>query len=228
MKLLIAEDFEPLRESLREGLEDAGYAVDATGDGEEAWWYLRGGTYDAVVLDITMPKRTGLWVLDRLRESDIDTGVIVLTARDTLDDRVDGLNRGADDYLVKPFAFPELLARLQALLRRRAGRAAPLVHAGPVTVDLVRKQARVGDEPVALTPTEFGILEALAYAAGQVVSRAALGEHLYRFDGEPDSNAVDVHLSQLRRKLADAGAPDVIVTRRGYGYLLELGNPCRH
>ncbi len=221
MRVLVIEDYEPLRRSLARGLSESGFAVDATGDGKEGLWFARDEAYDAVVLDLMLPGMDGLSILRRLRDEGKTCPVLILTARDGVPDRVHGLNAGADDYLVKPFAFEELLARVNALVRRKYEVHANHVCVGGLTIDLNARTASRPDGEVALTATEFGILQLLALQPGRVVSRTEITEHLYGFDGEPNSNAIDVHIAQLRRKLeADGDHPRCIHTRRGMGYIL--------
>ena len=224
MRVLVIEDYEPLRRSLVRGLTEAGFAVDSTGDGREGAWYAE-GAYDAIVLDLMLPGRDGLSILRALRAAGSNTPVLILTARGGLDDRVTGLDDGADDYLVKPFAFEELLARVRALVRRKHGVGASLVTVGRLHVDLRSRAVRVGEDDVPLTAREFAVLEALTMRHGQVVSRTEISEHVYGFDSEPDSNAIDVHVAQLRRKLNEAGAGGCIRTRRGMGYVLDETDP---
>lgn len=220
MRILVAEDYEPLRAAVVQGLREAGYAVDATADGEEARWYTQEGDYDVLVLDLMLPRLDGLSLLRELRARGSRLQVLVLTARDTVEDRVVGLNAGADDYLVKPFAFAELLARIGALVRRRYDQRSPLVTIGPLTVDTVAQTARLADEPLDLTAREYSLLEYLALRAGQVVTRDAIRAHLYDFAAEPGSNVIDVYVGYLRAKLERAGQPRLIHTRRGLGYVL--------
>ena len=226
MRLLVIEDYEPLRVSLVQGLTEAGFAVDATGDGREGLWYANGTAYDAIVLDLMLPGLDGMSLLRKIRQDGKTSPVLILTAKDRVDDRVAGLNQGADDYLVKPFAFEELLARVRALVRRKYDLATTVLSFGDVEIDLKAKEVRRGGETIMLTAREFGLLEVLALRRGQVVSRTEIAEHLYGFDAEPDSNAIDVHIAQLRRKLEGPGRPRLIHTRRGLGYLLDDANSC--
>lgn len=218
MKLLLVEDEADLRRSLTRALEDEAFAVDAAADGEEALHHGLEIDYDVIVLDLMLPRRGGASVLHALRQAGRTTPVMVLTARDTLDDCVGCLNRGADDFMTKPFEIAELVARVRALIRRAARHPSPDMHLGRVRIDLAgRRVYRDGDE-VELTAREFGILELLAGRHGDVVPRAAILDHLYDDDSELMSNAIDVHVAALRRKL---GA-DLIQTRRGLGYLIDV------
>jgi len=220
VKVLVVEDYAPLRRSVARGLREAGYAVDTAGDGEEGLWLARTGDYDAVVLDLMLPGLDGLTVLRRLRDEGVGAAVLILTAKDAVPDRVRGLDTGADDYLVKPFAFEELLARVRALVRRRYEAASPVVRVADLEVDTVRRTVRRAGRTLALTAREYQILELLALRAGQVVTRSEMWEHLYGFDAEPDSNVLDVYIARLRRRLEAGGRPRLIHTRRGLGYVL--------
>jgi DNA-binding response OmpR family regulator len=223
MRVLVVEDHELLRDSLATGLREAGFAVDTADDGETGLWHARSGAFDAVVLDLMLPKMSGLDLLKALRKTDPKTPVLVLTAKDTTDDRVRGLDSGADDYLVKPFAFPELLARVRALVRRRYDAKSPTLRVEDLEIDTLTRSARRGGESVPLSAREFALLEFLALRANQVVSRTDIAEHLYESDSDPDSNVVDVFVAHLRRKLERPGLPKLIHTRRGHGYLLGKG-----
>lgn len=221
MRVLLVEDYPPLQKSLAKGLREAGFAVDATGDGNEGLWYARQGQYDVMILDLMLPGLDGLSLLKRLRQEGRPTHVLILTARDTVGDRVAGLDAGADDYLVKPFAFEELLARVRALVRRTYQQKAPLLEAGGLRIDTVARQVWRGKEEISLTAREFALLEYLATRAGQVVPRTDIWEHLYEFDSEAASNVVDVYVGYLRRKIDREGEASVIRTVRGAGYVLE-------
>ncbi len=222
MRLLLAEDSERLQRSLGTGLRRAGYAVDVTGNGADALWRAMGTDYDVVVLDIMLPGLDGLSVLRELRGNGRDTHVLLLTARDTVDDRVTGLRAGADDYLVKPFAFDELLARIEALGRRQAGRKGPVLRVGDLAVDGAARTVRRGEAVIPLLPREYALLEFLAARAGQVVTRSDIEAHIYDDRTEPMSNVVDSAVCALRRKIDRPGEPSLIVTRRRVGYVLAL------
>ena len=228
MKLLVIEDYAPLRQSLVQGLTEAGFAVDATGDGEEGLWYARDGGYDVIVLDLMLPGRDGLSILRQLRHEENRSPVLILTAKDTVEDRVDGLDAGADDYLIKPFAFEELLARVRALLRRKYEVGTNEVHIAGLCIDLRGRRVTWVGEVVDLTAREFAILEVMALRVGEVVSRTEISEHVYGFDAEPTSNAIDVFIAQLRRKIESPDRPRLIHTRRGMGYVLQEYAPCDH
>ncbi|MGH7176801.1 MAG: response regulator [Tepidisphaeraceae bacterium] len=220
MKVLLIEDFRLLRDSVAQGLREAGFAVDATGDGEEGLWYATSGEYDVIVLDLMLPGIDGLTILKKLRERKSDAHVLILTAKDTTTDRVKGLNAGADDYLVKPFMFDELLARVRALVRRKYETKSPVLHVADMEIDTSQRLVRRGGERIELSAREYAMLELLAARAGQVVSRTDIREHVYDFAAESDSNVVDVFIGHLRRKIERSGLPRLIHTRRGHGYVL--------
>ena len=220
MRLLVVEDYAPLRESLARGLRDSGYAVDATGDGAEGQWYAENHPYDVIVLDLMLPGASGLEILGALRTAGNTTPVLVLTAKDTIEDRVLGLDLGADDYLVKPFAFEELLARLRALVRRRYERADRVIKVADLEIDTLARRATRAGQILPLSAREYALLEYLANRAGHVVTRTELWDHAYDEAAEPGSNVLDVHISHLRRKIDDGHATKLIHTRRGQGYVL--------
>ncbi len=220
MLLLLIEDYLPLQKSLAKGLREAGFAVDVTGDGEEGLWYARTGNYDVIILDLMLPKVDGLTILRQLREMGKQTHVLILTAKDTVEDRVRGLDLGADDYLVKPFALDELLARVRALVRRKYETKAPAIRAGDLEIDTVNRTARYGAEPLGLTAREYALLELLALQAGRTVTRMEIMERIYDFAHEAESNVVDACVARLRKKLEQDGRPRLIHTRRGMGYVL--------
>jgi DNA-binding response OmpR family regulator len=223
VRLLIIEDYTPLRESLARGLRDAGYAVDTTGSGAEGLWYAMNHPYDVVILDVMLPGIDGFEILRRLRGEGNATQVLVLTARDAIADRVTGLDLGADDYLVKPFAFDELSARVRAMVRRQYGRVDPVIRIGSLEVDTRARQVRRDGRALVLSAREYALLEYLAHRAGQIVSRAELWDHAYDEAAEPGSNVLDVHISHLRKKIDDGQGQKLLHTRRGQGYLLGEG-----
>ncbi|MEO8699343.1 MAG: response regulator transcription factor [Kofleriaceae bacterium] len=218
MRALVVEDYSPVRNAVSEGLAENGFAVDRAGDGEEGLWYAESNSYDVIVLDVMLPKLDGLTVLQRLRKSGASTPVLLLTARDGVDDRVRGLDLGADDYLVKPFAFVELLARARALVRRRYDIRDPMIRITDLEIDTTKRLVRRGGVLIALSAREYALLEYLALRAGQLVTRTEIWEHVYDFNSDNHSNVVDVYVGYLRRKLG-AG---VIQTRRGQGYVMGL------
>ena len=220
MRVLDVEDYRPVRSALTDGLREQGFAVDAAADGAEGLWYAESNDYDAIVLDLMLPKLDGLEVLTRLRRAGSAAPVLILTARDTLADRVDGLNLGADDYLVKPFEFAELLARVRALVRRRYASKDPVLHIADLEVDTVARKVRRAGESVELSAREYALLELLVLRAGAVVSRTEIWEHIYDFGSEAQSNVVDVYIGYLRKKLERPHLVKLIHTRRGEGYVL--------
>lgn len=221
MRILIAEDHPSLARSIATGLRDEGYAVDLTFDGEEAMHLAQTNSYDAVVLDIMLPKRDGWSILQALRRGGSVVPVICLTARDAVQDRVKGLDLGADDYLVKPFEFEELLARIRAVIRRGHSQRSSTITVGDLEIDTARKSAKRGDKPIDLSAREFGLLEYLAHRQDQVVSRADIWEHLYDEHDEISSNVVDVYIGYLRSKIDKDYPIKLIHTRRGLGYVLS-------
>lgn len=217
MRLLIVEDEPDLLTVLAQSLSEAGYAVDTAGDGREGLFKAQGTPYDAVVLDLMLPQMDGWTVLKELRKVGNKTPVLVLTARDTLTDRVRGLDSGADDYLTKPFELPELLARLRALIRRSAGQPSSSLEFGEVRIDTVGRNVTKAGLPVELTPREYALVEYLAMHRGAVVSRSMIYDHLFGDSDDSLSNLVDVHVFNVRKKLGK----EFITTRRGQGYILE-------
>ena len=220
MRVLVVEDYEPLRETVTQGLREADFAVDATGDGDEGLWYAESNDYDVIVLDLLLPGVDGLTLLQRLREGGRDNHVLIITAKGELEDRVRGLDVGADDYLVKTFALSELLARVRALVRRRYGNKEPVIRVADLTIHTVERTAERAGKRIELTGREFALLTFLAVHAGEVVTRTAIWEHLYEFASNTYSNVVDVYIGHLRRKLERPGLPPLIHTRRGHGYVL--------
>jgi two-component system OmpR family response regulator len=223
MRILIVEDTAALARSLAQGLSEEGFAVDLAGDGEEGLHFAVEVPYDAIVLDRMLPRLDGLSMLRQARERGVRTPVLLLTALGEVQDRVDGLDGGADDYLVKPFAFDELLARLRALLRRRRGQARNLVEVGRLSLDLASRVVTVDGRPLELTAREYTLLELLALEPDTTFSRTAITERLYAEDADRDSNVIDVFVARLRRKLEAAGlvGADLIRTQRGAGYRLD-------
>ena len=216
MRVLIVEDEPRMAGLVRRGLVEEGHAADVAAQGEDALWMAEAHPYDAIVLDVMLPRLDGWEVLERLRKQK-PTPVLMLTARDAHKDRVRGLDTGADDYLVKPFDLTELLARLRALIRRSAGQARPNIELGDVVIDLRARTINRAGQPVTLTAREYAILEFLALHRGEVVTRTALYEHLFDESDDTLSNLVDVHVFSIRKKLGR----DLIATRRGQGYCIE-------
>jgi DNA-binding response OmpR family regulator len=220
MKILLVEDDPTLGEAVMLAIRQAGFAVDWTQDGVQAENALSGYVYDAMLLDLGLPRREGLEVLRRLRKRGATLPVMILTARDTVEDRVRGLDAGADDYLLKPFALDELLARLRALLRRAHGVADAQSRIGRLSFDSVKRQARVDDIPLVLSAREMEVLEILLNHAGHVTAKEAIADRLTGWDEGVGDNAVEVYIHRLRRKLAGSGV--LVRTLRGLGYLLEV------
>lgn len=220
MRVLLVEDYLPIQKAAAKGLREAGFAVDVTGDGEEGLWYAANNDYDVIILDLMLPRVDGLTILKKLRAAERMAHVLILTARDTVADRVEGLDLGADDYLTKPFAFEELLARVRALARRAYCAKNPCIQVGDLRIETTLRRVRRGNDEVILTPREYALLEYLAMRTGQVVSRTEIWEHVYEFNSEADSNVVDVYIGYLRRKIERPGRPALILTVRGRGYSL--------
>jgi DNA-binding response OmpR family regulator len=220
VRLLLVEDYKPLQKSLSQGLQEAGFAVDVTGDGREGLWYASGNDYDVIILDIMLPGLDGLSILQKLRSAGKQTHILLLTAKDSVNDRVKGLDMGADDYLVKPFAFEELLARVHALIRRKYNDKNPVIRIGTLRIDLAVQGVWLAKEKLSLTPREYALLEYLAMRTGQTVSRTEIWEHVYDFHSSATSNVVDVYIGYLRKKIEEPGKPPLIHTVRGRGYVL--------
>ncbi len=222
MRILVVDDEAALLDQLKRTLEGQRYSAETAADGEAALDKLFAAPFDLVILDIMLPKRDGLSVLREIRRAGMTTPVLMLTARSRTDDKIDGLDRGADDYLAKPFSAAELLARVRALLRRGAKQATPALEIGGIRLDTVTREVTAGKEPVQLTPKEFAILEFLLYNKNRAVSRFSLAEHVWGEDFDPFtmSNYIDVHIKNLRRKIGDAGGR-VLRTIRGVGYILQ-------
>lgn len=221
MRVLLVEDHKPLVRALRQGLEEEGYAVDVALDGEEADYKASSVEYDVVILDIMLPKVDGLTLLSKWRKNGKKSHVLMLTARDQLDDRVKGLDTGADDYLTKPFELEELLARVRALVRRGHYVKDPILRVYDLEIDTAARTVRRGGQPIHLTPREYGLLEFLAYHRGKVVTRTMIWEHLYDEHDESTSNVVDVYIRYLRNKIDKGYDPPLILTRWGEGYMLR-------
>jgi two-component system response regulator PhoP len=222
MRILVVEDETALRESLKHDLTAAGHAVDAAADGEEGLYAALEYPIDVAIIDLGLPKLSGLELIRRVRAAGKSFGVLVLTARDRWQDKVEGLSAGADDYVAKPFHFGELQARLGALLRRSSGWTTPLLQCGPLVLDTRAQSVAVGGAPVELTSFEYRLLEHLMLHAGEVVSKTELTEKLYEQDFERDSNVIEVLIARLRRKLDPDDQLKPIETLRGRGYRITL------
>ncbi|MBN2331479.1 MAG: response regulator transcription factor [Deltaproteobacteria bacterium] len=222
MRILIVDDEPQLVEQLRQSLTGQQYHVDTAGDGEEALDRLFDNAYDLILLDIMLPKRDGFEVLKELRQAEIKTPVLMLTARGEIGERVCGLDLGADDYLAKPFSLAELMARIRALLRRSSDHSQPVLTVAEIILNTISREVRNQDHEVPLTPKEFSILEFLLYNKNRVVSRFSIAEHVWGDDFDPFtmSNYIDVHIKNLRRKLDDLNGT-IIQTVRGVGYVIK-------
>jgi DNA-binding response OmpR family regulator len=220
MRVLVVEDEPAIAAFVRQGLIEAGYAVDVAGDGRAGLDYALAAGYDLLVLDILLPGMSGLALLRELRRLGQKTPALMLTARDTIDNRVEGLDAGADDYLVKPFAFAELLARLRALLRRPPLQSETVLQVGDLRLDTSRREARRAGRLIELTAREHAVLEYLMRHPNQVLTRTQIGEHVWNFDFYNESNVIDVYIGYLRRKINGQGQPPLIHTIRGVGYRL--------
>lgn len=221
LNLLVVEDDPVIGKSLRQGLLEAGHDCQWAKTGDDGSAAAESQMFDALILDILLPGRSGLDVLRHLRAGGIRTPVILLTALGSVDERVAGLNAGADDYLVKPFALPELLARIDAVCRRSLTRPAPVLQTGTLKLDLTNRRVTAGDRDVDLSPTEFSLLELLMRHAGQVVTRKMLCEHLWKSDWEGATNVIEVHVNRLRNKLDRLVPEPLIETVRGRGYAVR-------
>ena len=223
MRILVAEDDRPVASFLKKGLEAEHYAVDIVPDGQEALYMAEEYDYDLVLLDLVLPKMDGLQVLRQIRNRKKNLPVLVLTGRTRVEDRVKGLDLGADDYLIKPFAFRELTARVRALLRRGQGPVIFKLEVDDLEMNLVERTVRRGERKIELTPKEFALLEYLMRNQGRAVSRPMIIEHVWNFSFDTMTNVVDVYINYLRKKIGGEEAPKLIHTVRGVGY--RIGNP---
>ena len=223
MRILVVEDERKVATFIRQGLEEEGHAVEVAADGDAALERVADGPpFDLVVLDVMLPKRDGLQVLRALRASRMQAPVLLLTARDAVTDKVAGLDAGADDYLVKPFAFEELLARVRALLRRGHGGAAPVLRLADLSLDPATRIVTRGRRRISLTAREYALLEYLLRNAGRVLTRPMITQHVWGMDFDPESNIVDVYVGYLRRKIDADGETRLVQTVRGAGYSLRV------
>jgi DNA-binding response OmpR family regulator len=225
MRLLLVEDSQKLQRSLGIGLRRVGYALDVAGDGVEGLRLAELNSYDVILLDLMLPGLDGLTVLQRLVEAGAEARVLILTARDTIDDCVRGLRAGADDFVTKPFAFDELVARIQVLVRRRHGQRQPRLTVGPLEIDTSTRTVVRDGKPITVAPREYALLEYLAVREGEVVTRSDIEDHVYGGKVELNSNAVDSAICTLRRRIDAPDGPSLIETRRGHGYVLGRGRP---
>jgi DNA-binding response OmpR family regulator len=224
MRVLVVEDERKVASFIRQGLQEEGYAVELASDGEEALdLILQGPPYDLIVLDVMLPRRDGFGVVRAVRERGLETPVLLLTARDSVGDRVSGLDLGADDYLTKPFAFDEFLARVRALLRRGQGQRAPLLRLGTLSLDPATRRVVRANRRIDLTAREYALLECFMRNVGRVLSRSQLAERVWGLDFDPGSNVVDVYVGYLRRKIDGPGDARLLHTLRGAGYVMKEG-----
>lgn len=217
MKVLVVEDEKGILNFVQKGLEEQGFVVESCRDGDEAWFLAANRQYDAIVLDIMLPGRDGLSIVKNLRKKSNPVPVLLLTARSELDERVEGLNCGADDYMTKPFFIEELVARLHALARRASGERLSILQAGPLAVNLITREVKVDGASVRLTAREFNLLEYLMRSPGRVLTRTQILEQVWGYDFDVETNLIDVHIQRLRKKLGPNAAP-LIETVRGVGY----------
>ena len=221
MRVLVIEDYEPVRSAVVQALTEDGFAVDSAEDGRNGMWLAKSGEHDVIVLDIMLPYTSGLEILESMRSKQQHTPVLLLTALDEVDQRIRGLNCGADDYLVKPFAIAELIARVRALVRRSFGDGVPIIQIRDLNIDTAARLVYRNGELIELTAREYNLLELLARRRGKLVTRTEIWKSLYDMDNDSTSNVVDVYVGYLRKKLDVADTPSLIVTRRGQGYLIE-------
>ena len=222
MRILVVEDDRKTAAFITKGLQRAGFAVDHAGNGEDGLHLALTEPYDAVVLDVMLPKQDGLSIVEELRRQNRNTPVLLLSAKRSVDDRIRGLQSGSDDYLTKPFAFSELLARVQALIRRTTGAPEPThLSVGPLSMDLLRREVAWNQKRLDLQPRDFALLEYLMRHAGEAVSKTVLLEHIWGYDFDPQTNVVDVLVCRLRKKLEAQSKEEIVHTIRGVGYVLK-------
>jgi DNA-binding response OmpR family regulator len=221
MRILLVEDDAGISKFIHQGLSEAGYAIDVASDGSEGVQFAKAADYDAIVLDVLLPGQDGLSVLKSLRKHGLQTPVLLLTALDTVEDRVLGLDAGADDYLIKPFDFTELLARLRALLRRPPLHADVVLKVGSLQMDTAHRVVKRGHHEIELSPREYSLLEYLMRNADHVLSRTQIAQHVWSFDFYGDFKLIDVYIGYLRRKIDQHGSPSLIRTVRGVGYSIH-------
>ncbi|HZV06740.1 MAG TPA: response regulator transcription factor [Gemmataceae bacterium] len=221
MRLLLIEDHKPLVRALRQGLEEEGFAVDVATDGQEGDFKARTAEYDVIILDVMLPKEDGLSLLQRWRKDGLTTHILMLTARGSMEDKVKGLDLGADDYMIKPFELEELMARLRALIRRGHQVKSPLIRVLDLEIDTASRTVKRAGQTIHLTPREYSLLEFLAFHCGKIVTRSMIWEHLYDDRDETTSNVVDVYIRYLRNKIDKGFDPPLIMTRWGEGYMLK-------
>jgi DNA-binding response OmpR family regulator len=221
MRVLLIEDYKQMVRALKKGLEEEGFAVDTAADGEEGGFKAETADYDVIILDLMLPKEDGLSLLKRWRAKGLKSHVLVLTARSSMEDKVNGLDLGADDYMTKPFQLEELLARIRALIRRGHNVKDPVIRLHDLEIDTTSRTVKRGGKAIHLTPREYALLEFLAFHRGKVVTRSMIWEHLYDEHDENTSNVVDVYIRYLRNKIDKDYSPPLILTRWGEGYMLR-------
>jgi heavy metal response regulator len=221
MRILLVEDDKKVASFIHKGLEEEGYAVDVAPDGEAGLFMALDRLHDLIILDVMLPKKPGFQVLRELRQEKVATPVLLLTARDTVEDKVQGLDAGADDYLTKPFAFAELLARVRALMRRRAEARTPTLQIADLVLDPATRSVTRGDQPITLTNREFALLEYLLRNPGRVLSRTMIADHVWDYDFDTGTNVIDVYVNYLRKKIDAGREPKLLHTVRGAGYVLR-------
>ena len=222
MRLLVVEDEKKVASFIRKGLEEEGYAVDLVSDGKTGLIMGLDGIHDLIILDINLPKMDGLSILRELRNKNVKTPVLLLTVRAAIEDKVIGLDTGADDYLTKPFAFQEFLARVRALLRRRADAESPLLQVADLTLDPATRLVSRGDQKIELTAKEFALLSYFMRNPGRVLTRTMIAEHVWDYDFDPMTNVIDVYVNYLRKKIEAGGEEKLIHTVRGVGYVMKV------
>lgn len=221
MRILLVEDDRKVASFIRMGLEEEGHAVDVASDGEAGLSMGLDRLHDVIILDVMLPRKPGFQVVRELRQAKVATPVLLLTARDTVEDKVQGLDAGADDYLTKPFAFAELLARVRALLRRRADARAPILRVADLVLDPATRTVKRGDEPVTLTNREFALLEYFLRNPGRVLTRTMIAEHVWDYSFDSSTNVIDVYVNYLRKKIDAGRETKLLHTVRGVGYILK-------
>ncbi len=225
MKILVVEDEKRVAQFIQKGLKEEGHAVDCAYDGEEGGFLAEVNEYDLIILDLMLPKQSGVAVCREIRDRGVSTPVLMLTARDSVEDKVRGLDAGADDYLTKPFAFEELVARVRALLRRSSESKAPILKIADLELDPMRRRVTRSEKPVRLTSKEYALLEYMMRNPNRVLSRTRIGEHVWDMNFDPESNVIDVYVSHLRNKVDKGFEPPLIHTLRGQGYMLTADAP---
>ncbi len=225
MKILVVEDEERIAHFIQKGLQEEGHAVDLSYDGEDGSFLAEVNDYDLIILDLMLPKKNGIVVCREIRGRGVATPVLMLTARDSVEDKVRGLDAGADDYLAKPFAFEELLARVRALLRRRSESKSPVLKMADLELDPMSRRVNRSGTPIRLTTKEYALLEYLMRNPNKVLSRTLIGEHVWDMNFDPESNVIDVYVSHLRSKVDKGFDPPLIHTLRGQGYIISDEQP---